>query len=231
MADPGSQPPLQTKPTLAIDLHVRERKVRRYVSEAGGHKVEPVAEIPADATDNACAICQEPWGDPKPPPAKARWPVYKDCVRAVDTPILSKRTILFEGNNWLSRKVPIQIALSASTSIQLKSDLLTVYDTPSTANEGGLVRMASCEHVFHHACLKQWLEGNQSCPLCRVVVRSIPEPALVELENLRVGTDTKRLPNGAREVMVVHKAKLRRRPSMHLKYFPSEPLEFEYFES
>ncbi|KAF9666780.1 hypothetical protein SADUNF_Sadunf16G0264200 [Salix dunnii] len=27
--------------------------------------------------------------------------------------------------------------------------------------------LSSCKHVFHSGCLKQWLDKNQSCPLCR----------------------------------------------------------------
>ncbi|KAJ6776300.1 RING-H2 FINGER PROTEIN ATL51-LIKE [Salix koriyanagi] len=27
--------------------------------------------------------------------------------------------------------------------------------------------LSSCKHVFHSGCVKQWLDKNQSCPLCR----------------------------------------------------------------
>jgi hypothetical protein len=30
--------------------------------------------------------------------------------------------------------------------------------------------LSSCKHVFHSSCLKQWLELNLACPLCRSYV-------------------------------------------------------------
>ena len=28
----------------------------------------------------------------------------------------------------------------------------------------------SCGHYFHYKCLKYWLKGNSTCPICRVII-------------------------------------------------------------
>lgn len=45
-----------------------------------------------------------------------------------------------------------------------------------------LVRMLSCHHIFHDACVSPWiLEKNGTCPLCkRDLVKEIPARVLVD---------------------------------------------------
>ncbi|CAF1255493.1 unnamed protein product [Adineta steineri] len=32
-----------------------------------------------------------------------------------------------------------------------------------------------CEHIFHHACLRTWLERQDCCPNCNTILRGLPE--------------------------------------------------------
>ena len=51
----------------------------------------------------------------------------------------------------------------------------------STADR--LQRIAGCSHLFHHACIKHWLEKSQrNCPLCRNVVRLKPKQGYIPKE-------------------------------------------------
>ena len=34
-------------------------------------------------------------------------------------------------------------------------------------NIDDITKLNKCEHIFHHNCIKEWTELNQSCPICR----------------------------------------------------------------
>lgn len=34
--------------------------------------------------------------------------------------------------------------------------------------KGEKIRKLPCKHIFHDACIMPWLEGNISCPNCRL---------------------------------------------------------------
>jgi hypothetical protein len=36
-------------------------------------------------------------------------------------------------------------------------------------------RVLSCNHVFHHACIEEWLQKKQECPLCQSFQLSVKE--------------------------------------------------------
>ncbi|MEI8300328.1 MAG: RING finger domain-containing protein [Chlamydiota bacterium] len=36
--------------------------------------------------------------------------------------------------------------------------------------------VTKCEHVFHKACLKTWLQESTTCPLCREVLKEESKP-------------------------------------------------------
>jgi hypothetical protein len=43
-----------------------------------------------------------------------------------------------------------------------------------------------CGHFFHRRCMNQWKEqeNGHTCPMCRVVIRSRPEPSVVLIDRL-----------------------------------------------
>jgi hypothetical protein len=36
-----------------------------------------------------------------------------------------------------------------------------------------IIQLNNCNHQFHESCLKQWIDKNNTCPLCRTVVTSL----------------------------------------------------------
>lgn len=34
-------------------------------------------------------------------------------------------------------------------------------------------KTTECHHIFHQECLNRWLETNNSCPLCRTVLKQV----------------------------------------------------------
>jgi hypothetical protein len=45
---------------------------------------------------------------------------------------------------------------------------------------GQLLCELSCKHLFHHACVVQWLEKNNTCPKCRDVALPLRHEAPID---------------------------------------------------
>jgi hypothetical protein len=50
-----------------------------------------------------------------------------------------------------------------------------LHSTATTSANKGCVKLLNCPHVFHKACIKQWLSSNKTCPVCKQEV--LPQPA------------------------------------------------------
>ena len=53
---------------------------------------------------------------------------------------------------------------------------LSDYDT------GDEVRVLACDHSYHTECIDQWLERNNTCPLCSRSITDLPAEAAPEQE-------------------------------------------------
>jgi hypothetical protein len=46
-------------------------------------------------------------------------------------------------------------------------------------NDGKRVAELKCSHIFHESCLQEWIEKQDTCPMCRELIKS-DEPAPFE---------------------------------------------------
>ncbi len=47
----------------------------------------------------------------------------------------------------------------------------------------------ACHHIFHRACVIQWLAVQSSCPMCRGPVKAVPESPLGPLASTTAARD------------------------------------------
>ena len=67
----------------------------------------------------------------------------------------------------------------------------------------------SCNHVFHHACIKQWLLQHEGCPFCRTAFLPIDDKDLESTTHSRSGTALKHVNS------LIHAANERARPCFY----------------
>jgi hypothetical protein len=60
-------------------------------------------------------------------------------------------------------------AISSNDQCSVCLEEISSQETQTTSGEKAAVR-TNCNHIFHNGCVQQWLETNDSCPLCRANV-------------------------------------------------------------
>jgi hypothetical protein len=41
-----------------------------------------------------------------------------------------------------------------------------------------------CNHKFHYKCILKWVINNETCPLCRRIIRDLNQDYSIEIEDL-----------------------------------------------
>ncbi|TNV75700.1 hypothetical protein FGO68_gene3900 [Halteria grandinella] len=48
---------------------------------------------------------------------------------------------------------------------------LECYICQEEFNNGNVLKVLGCSHLFHKDCIRPWFDQRDTCPLCRVIVQ------------------------------------------------------------